>query len=139
MGHVRFADLTWKEAEALEEGWVAILPIGAVEAHGPHLPLRTDGIIAEAMAQAGASLLEAKGVNVVVLPALDYSSAPFAEGFPGTISVEAEVISELVASIAVSVTDQGADGLILASAHLDPTHVDSLYASYFFIFDYKFV
>ncbi len=44
MGHIRFADLTWKEAEALEDGWVAILPVGAVEAHGPHLPLRTDGM-----------------------------------------------------------------------------------------------
>jgi NAD(P)-dependent dehydrogenase (short-subunit alcohol dehydrogenase family)/creatinine amidohydrolase/Fe(II)-dependent formamide hydrolase-like protein len=127
VGHNRFAELTWKEAEALEEGWVAILPVGAVEAHGPHLPLRTDGIIAEAMAQAGADLLEAQGVKVVVLPTLDYAAAPFAEGFPGTVSVDPEIISELVASIALSVTDQGADGLVLASAHLDPTHIESLY------------
>jgi len=124
---VKFADLTWKEAEALKEGWIAILPVGAVEAHGPHLPLRTDGIIAEAMAQAGASLLESRGVDVLVLPTLDYAAAPFAEGFPGTISVDPEVITELVASIALSITDQGADGLILASAHLDPTHIESLY------------
>jgi NAD(P)-dependent dehydrogenase (short-subunit alcohol dehydrogenase family)/creatinine amidohydrolase/Fe(II)-dependent formamide hydrolase-like protein len=127
VGHIRFADLTWKEAESLEEGWVAILPLGAVEAHGPHLPLRTDGVIAESMAQAGATLLEARGVKVVVLPTLDYSAAPFAEGFPGTISVMPDIISELIASIAVSVTDQGADGLMLASAHLDPTHIESLY------------
>ena len=47
--HLR--DMTWTEVRDLDlERSVALLPIGAVEAHGPHLPLCTDPIIAEAMA-----------------------------------------------------------------------------------------
>lgn len=47
--------MTWPEVEALErDRCVPILPLGAIEAHGPHLPLHTDVIIAEAMATAGA-------------------------------------------------------------------------------------
>ena len=47
--------MTWKEVEALDrEKCVAILPVGAVEAHGPHLPIVTDVIIATAMAEAAA-------------------------------------------------------------------------------------
>jgi len=129
VGDTHFAERTWKEIEGLEEGWVAILPVGAVEAHGPHLPLRTDGIIAEAMAREGARELGERGVTTLVLPTLDYSAAPFAEGFPGTISVAPEAVAELVASIAVGVVEQGGDGVIVASAHLDPTHIDSLYAA----------
>ena len=39
------AEMTWEEArDAQEKAWIALLPIGAVEAHGPHLPIRTDGL-----------------------------------------------------------------------------------------------
>ncbi|MEM8997114.1 MAG: creatininase family protein, partial [Acidobacteriota bacterium] len=50
----RLFDLTWKEAAEFDlDRTAAILPVGAVEAHGPHLPLGTDVVIAEAMAAAG--------------------------------------------------------------------------------------
>ena len=53
-----FAAMTWEEArDAAGPGAVAILPVGAIEAHGPHLPLETDVIIAEAMARAAAARL----------------------------------------------------------------------------------
>ncbi|MFZ8366183.1 creatininase family protein, partial [Staphylococcus aureus] len=42
---------------------VAILPLGAVEAHGPHLPLCTDVIISEGMARRAAALLEGQGMH----------------------------------------------------------------------------
>ena len=46
------SDMTWEEVRDADlDHAVAILPIGAVEAHGPHLPLGTDVIIAEAMAK----------------------------------------------------------------------------------------
>ncbi len=54
------AAMTWEEARAAAgPGSVAILPVGAIEAHGPHLPLETDVIIAEAMARSGAAKLAA--------------------------------------------------------------------------------
>ena len=63
------AAMTWEEArDAAGPGSVAILPVGAIEAHGPHLPLETDVIIAEAMARSGAAKLAARGRKVVILP-----------------------------------------------------------------------
>ena len=56
------AAMTWEEArDAAGPGSVAILPVGAIEAHGPHLPLETDVIIAQAMARTGAARLAARG------------------------------------------------------------------------------
>jgi hypothetical protein len=48
-----------------------------VEAHGPHLPLSTDRIIAEAMAEEAAVRLTAEGLEAIILPALDFTAAPF--------------------------------------------------------------
>ena len=57
--------MTWPAFQALDASTVvAILPLGAIEAHGPHLPLGTDIVIAEAMARAGAERLSARGLSV---------------------------------------------------------------------------
>ncbi len=127
MGVHYYADLTWEEMGDLLGGEVvAILPVGALEAHGPHLPLATDVIIAEAMARAGARLVAAAGKEVVVLPALPYTAAPFAEGFSGTMSLPRATIARLVADIAAELARKGVSCLALANAHLDPTHLGAL-------------
>jgi creatinine amidohydrolase len=57
-GSIALAELTWQEAaEQLAQRPVGLLPIGAIEAHGPHLPLDTDLIIAGAMARRAAGRL----------------------------------------------------------------------------------
>jgi creatinine amidohydrolase len=54
----KLADMTWEEArDQARAGAIAILPVGAIEAHGPHLPLMTDVVIASAMAEAAAEEL----------------------------------------------------------------------------------
>ena len=121
--------MTWEEARELaRDRPVAVLPIGAVEAHGPHLPLATDGVIAEAMARDGAARLAARGVRAVVLPALPYTAAGFAAAFPGTISATPAVVTALVADVARSLGRHGFRALALANAHLDPDHLASLHA-----------
>ena len=78
--------MTWEEArDAAGENSVAILPVGAIEAHGPHLPLDTDVIIAEAMARSGTGRLAERGLRAAILPTLAYTSAPFARDFAGTV------------------------------------------------------
>ena len=87
----RLASLTWPAVRDLPAArTVAVLPAGAIEAHGPHLPLGTDVIIAEAMARAGADLLAARGLHVLLLPALTMAPAPFAAAFAGTVDAPAE-------------------------------------------------
>lgn len=127
---LRLAELTWTEVDALEPTRVVpILPVGAVEAHGPHLPLVTDGIIAEAMAAAAAERLIERDLEPLVLPRIDYSAAPFANGFAGTISVRPETVSRLIVDVGVGLSRRGYRRLAIANAHLDPAHLGSLHAA----------
>ncbi len=122
--------LTWTAVRDLaRERAVAVLPAGAIEAHGPHLPLGTDVIIAEAMAHAGAELLARRGMDVVLLPALVFAPAPFAAGFAGTIDTPAEATTQLVNGIARSLARHGIRVTAIANAHHDPGHVEALRAA----------
>jgi creatinine amidohydrolase len=124
------AAMTWEEArDAAGPRAVAILPVGAIEAHGPHLPLETDVIIAHAMARAGATRLSARGLAPVILPPLTYTTAGFAQGFPGTISLRPETVTAAVVDIASSLARHGFGLLAIANAHLDPAHLASLEAA----------
>lgn len=125
-----WSDLAWPEAAALDRTRaVAILPLGAVEAHGPHLPLGTDGAIAGAMAASAAARLADRGLLPLLLPPLPYAAAPFASGFAGTLSVGAETVTALVVEVARALAGQGIRLLALANAHLDPAHLASLHAA----------
>ena len=122
--------LVWPDVEALPRGrTVAILPTGALEAHGPHLPLGTDIVIADAMARAGAARLSAAGLHVLLLPALPYAPAPFAASFAGTIDAPAAATTMLVVSIARSLAAHGVRVTAVANAHHDPAHVQALRAA----------
>ena len=121
------AQLTWEEVRELDRGrTVAILPVGAIEAHGPHLPVETDVIIAVAMARAGAARLSQRGHSALVLPAMTYTPASFAAAFPGTISISTVTATALVVDIARSLSQQGFRLLAIANAHLDPEHLTAL-------------
>jgi creatinine amidohydrolase len=102
------ASLTWPAVRDLPaEQTVAILPAGAIEAHGPHLPLGTDIVIAEAMARAGAERLSGRGLQVLLLPTLSLSPAPFASEFPGTLHTPAEATTLIVTGIVRSLRVHG--------------------------------
>lgn len=117
--------MTWEEARDLRRA-VAVLPAGALEAHGPHLPLATDVVIAQAMAREGAARLEALGWDAVLLPPLAYTAAPFAAGFPGTLSIAPATVTALVLDLARELTRHGFAALAIANAHLDPAHLGAL-------------
>src|SRR6266571_4792486 len=78
--------MTWPAVRDLPaEQTVAVLPTGAIEAHGPHLPLGTDIVIAEAMARAGAERLAGRGLHVLVLPSLRAAVDEVASSGGGTL------------------------------------------------------
>jgi creatinine amidohydrolase len=108
---------------------VAILPTGALEAHGPHLPLATDVIIAEAMARSAAERLAGTGREAILLPALPFTPAPFADGFPGTISISADTLECIVVDIGRALAAHGIRVLAIANAHLDPAHLKAVAAA----------
>lgn len=122
-----FAKLTWPEAKTLfESDPVALLPVGATEAHGPHLPLDTDVTIAVAQANRAAEKLSAEGVAPIVMPPVAYSVAQFAFGFPGTITVRPSTLWNLVEDIVESLEQHGVRRVVLCNSHLELQHVTLL-------------
>lgn len=121
------ARMTWEEVRDLPPvRAVAILPVGAIEAHGPHLPLGTDGIIAGGMAREGARRLEEAGHPVVLLPEFSFTAAPFAAAFPGTLSLDPQAVTRMVVETGRAAGAQGFAVFGIANAHLDPTHLTCL-------------
>lgn len=121
---------TFEEIRALDRARVvALLPVGATEAHGPHLPLGTDVVIAEAMARAAAATLATRGFAPLVLPSIAYSTAEFAAGFDGTISIRPETLRALVVNVARSLARRGIARFAIANAHLEPAHLQALDAA----------
>lgn len=126
---MNLADLPWTDIRAALDGdrpVVAILPCGAVEAHGPHLPLSTDVIISEGMAKRAAEMLEAEGIRAFILPPLAYAPAHYAAEFAGTISVRETTAKAMIADIAASLAQQGFACLAFANSHFDPANVAML-------------
>ena len=127
MAILELGEMTWEEVRDLDRTRaVAILPSGAIEAHGPHLPLNADVVIAGAMARAGAEALAKEGLEALILPPLAYTAASFAAGFPGTLSVGGDTVTALIVDLADALTRQGFLALAVANAHLDPAHLESI-------------
>ncbi|MBA2919621.1 creatininase family protein [Sphingomonas sp. MAH-20] len=126
---MRLGDAPWTAVrDALASGApvAAILPLGAVEAHGPHLPLITDVVISDGMAARTAAMLEGQGVRAFVLPALAYAPAGYASEFAGTISIGAAAGRAVLIDIARSLKEQGFACLAFANSHFDPENVAML-------------
>lgn len=105
---------------------VAVLPLGALEAHGPHLPVGTDIWIAEAMAASCIERLANEGTTAILLPSLAYAPAPFAARHAGTLSIRPETLTALIVDIGTAAADRGIAVLALANAHFDPAQIAAL-------------
>jgi creatinine amidohydrolase len=113
-----FAELNQSDLPA-SEGMVAILPLGAMESHGPHLPLGTDTMIAEAILDRASHSLQAMGREDVVLrlPALWLGASDEHGDRAGTLSQTAALLSDQITTIGLHLSRAGIDRLILLNAH----------------------
>jgi creatinine amidohydrolase/Fe(II)-dependent formamide hydrolase-like protein len=108
--------LTWPEVkEYLERVDVAILPVGALEQHGPHLPLDTDSFDAEYLAnQVAGACSEPKPL---VLPLIPYGVSYHHDGFKGTVSINNDTLSKLVYEIGMSLAKNGIKKIVIINGH----------------------
>jgi creatinine amidohydrolase len=118
-------EYTWKEIEQSPPD-VVLLPVGSVEAHGPHLPLATDAIISDEVARRSAAALQQEGIPALILPPLHYVITDFSTDFPGTISVSKEGFQRLLQDIADSLQKQGIGILCIVNSHLEPDHIQAI-------------
>lgn len=101
---------------------VVVLPLAAVEQHGPHLPLSTDVEIGMGILQAACSALP-EDFPLRVLPTLAVGASPEHGGLPGTLSLEPELMAELIHAVGRSVGAQGVRRLVLVNSHGGNRHV----------------
>ncbi|MFC8042652.1 mycofactocin biosynthesis peptidyl-dipeptidase MftE [Nocardia sp. NPDC057353] len=106
------AALTWPEVGALGRAAILVVPLGATEQHGPHLPLSTDTDLAVALC----SGLAAARPDVLVAPALPYGSSGEHAGFPGTLSIGQAALELVLVELCRSATDF-LDRVLLVSGH----------------------
>jgi len=107
----RLADATWPEV-ALDRAPLLVVPVGATEQHGPHLPLSTDTDIACALA----GRLAARVAGVLVAPSLPFGASGEHADFPGTLSIGARA-TELVLVELCRSADLLARRVLLLNAH----------------------
>lgn len=93
----RLGETTWPEVQSRP---VLLIPVGSTEQHGPHLPFRTDAIVAEALATALASRID----GAVVAPVLAYGASGEHADFPGTLSIGLEVLRSVLVELGRSAT-----------------------------------
>lgn len=124
---LHLGEMTYEQAAtAIGRGCVGLLPTGATEAHGPHLPLSTDVIISTTGARRAAARLRRDGILAVVLPALPYAVTDFAAGFGGTISLPFATAKAMVRDVIVGATRAGLRGVVICNAHLEPENIRAL-------------
>jgi creatinine amidohydrolase len=106
-----WADLTSRRLAGWDRNVPVVLPVGAVEQHGPHLPLSTDMAVAEHFRR---ELDRRLGDEVLTLPTIATGYSGIHSGFPGTLSVRhSTLLDELVdtrphlSAIATSLGDCG--------------------------------
>ena len=107
------ADETWPElGDYFTDESLAIVPLGSTEQHGPHLPLATDHLIAEAFAREAADR-----TGYLCPPTINVGVSPHHRQFNGTMWVDAPVFRDYVESFTRNLAYHGIDRVIYVNAH----------------------
>ena len=110
-------DLTSPEFAGLDpEATVAVLPVGAIEQHGPHLPVAVDTCIVDGIVRAVLALLP-PGAPVLILPTTAVGKSNEHIDFPGTLTLSADTLTRVWYEIGTSVRRAGVRKLLLLNSH----------------------
>ncbi len=113
-----FEYLSWPEVKNISKDIrsTIIWPFGAVEQHGPHLPLATDSIFVDEIICEVLKLIPSD-TPIKKLPTQYIGFSPEHKGFDGTISLSSSLITSLIKEVGVQLADMGFKRLILINAH----------------------
>ena len=109
-------EMTTEEFGALPEAVIAVLPVAAVEQHGPHLPLSVDATIVDGIVARALELLPDR-LPVMVLPTQAIGKSDEHVDFPGTLTLSAETLARLWTEIGESVARAGVRKLVFFNSH----------------------
>lgn len=107
-------NLTSKEIGALDKTIPVIIPIGAIEQHGPHLNVETDILISEYFCH---KLNDEMPEDVLILPSIDICCSEHHMDFPGTLTVSHETLMAYLKDVLASVSANGFKNIIIFNGH----------------------
>jgi creatinine amidohydrolase len=111
----RYEEFAWPDIkEAVAQNRVAVLPVGTVEQHGPHLPLVTDVLTATEFSRLA---VESMPQQAVLLPSVYYSFNEHHLDFPGTIAIPGDTIIDYITHIGTSLAHHGFRKILLVNGH----------------------
>jgi creatinine amidohydrolase len=112
------ARMAWPDVQraAARAGSTVIWPLGALEQHGPHLPLGTDGLFADRLTDAVLARLDEQ-LPIWRLPLSPFGFSPEHLSFPGTVSLAADLLIALVVQVGTDLARTGFERLVLLNAH----------------------
>ena len=113
-----FEYLSWPEIKNISKDIrsTIIWPFGAVEQHGPHLPLATDSIFVDEIIREVLKLIPSD-LPIKKLPTQYIGFSPEHKGFDGTISLSSNLITSMIKEVGVQLADMGFKRLIILNAH----------------------
>lgn len=115
---VLLAELTSREVRtAIDRGAVFVVPIGATEQHGPHLPLETDWRLCSEVGERACRRAQESGVTALLTPPVWTGFSPHHMEFPGSVTLDVRTFMELVGQIARSLWQHGARKIVLLNGH----------------------
>jgi len=115
-------EMSWPQIEeGLRQTKTVILPVGATEEHGPHLPVFTDTIQAVEVAREAA-----KRHGVFLAPALQYGVCRSTRRFPGTITVSHDALRAFARDLVLSFNDSGFQNIMILTGHAGGQHMSAL-------------
>ncbi len=108
---MKLKELNWQEVKEAR-GKPAVVPVGSIEQHGPHLPLATDILIAKAVAKT-----IAKEIGGILTPPQPYGISPEHLDFPGTISLGKETFIGIIEDMVSSFSAGGFEKVVVVNGH----------------------
>ncbi len=115
-------DLSSKEFEKhVNDDTVVILPLGVIEEHGDHLPLSTDSLQSEYIAQE-----MAEKTGALLAPPIRYGVCNTTKNFPGTITLEFDTLRSLIQDILFEFARNGIKNIVIVSGHAGSSHMAAI-------------
>ena len=109
-----YGKFTWPEIKSVDKDRVVILPVGAMEDHGLHLPLDTDNLIVSRLAEAVVAEIPNE---TLLLPTIPFGFNEHHKDFPGVIYIQPETLMNFVADVAKSLAHHGFRRILILNGH----------------------